>query len=368
MTTKLAEQVESLVNFNQELVPGGSVKGLMKSLDGKSRDLWFVKPGDIHVMPGLNPRVHDQAYQEGLQELAEDMVENGYYTDKPLTGFIATMDGKDQIVLGDGHRRFAAAQLAIKMGAPLEYLPLVLKDKSEMSMESLTKSLLHSNEGVPFTVFEKAVIAKRFKSYGWDDTKIAKELRVTPAFVGQLHTLSSSPMEIQRMVKEGTISATHAIETVKQHGEKAEEILTAAVVKAKAKGKGKATAKDTDSAARTRRAKSLGPKFYAAVVLLFADRPTMQVIDRTVYEELDALVTQVENGKVRKEPKAKAPKAPKEAKAKKVPLAKKVARASKKAEAKKAPWDAGYVKPGRKSAEAHAQAGMTQRGLGRLEW
>ena len=367
MTTKLSEQVNTLVNFNQELVPGGSVKGLMKQLDGKSRDLWFVKPADIHVLPGLNPRVHDQAYQEGLQELAEDMVANGYYNDKPLTGFISSIDGKDQIVLGDGHRRYAAAGLAMAMGAPIEYLPLVLKDKSEMSMESLTKSLLHSNEGVPFTVFEKAVIAKRFKSYGWDDTQIAKELRVTPAFVGQLHTLSGSPAEIQRLVKEGTISATHAIETVKQHGEKAEEVLTAAVEKAKGKGKSKATAKDTDSAARTRRAKSLGPKFYAAVVLLFADRPTMQVIDRAIYEELDALVTQVENGKARKEPKATAPKASKVAKEK----AAKAVKASKvkapKGGKKLAAWDPGYQKPGRKS-EARAQAGLTQRGMGRLEW
>ena len=341
---KIESQIKAFRDFDQQLVPGGPVKGLMKEIDGKSRDLWYVKPGDVHVIPGLNPRVQDQAYFDGVQALAEDMVANGYYADKPLTGFITNIEGKDVIALADGHRRHAAAQLAIKMGAPIEHVPLVLKDRSQ-SMEDITKSLLHSNEGVPFTVFEKAVIAKRFKMFGWDDARIAKEMRCTPAFVGQLHTLSSSPQAIQELVKAGTVSATHAIEMIKTHGGKATEVLTESVSKAKAKGKKKATSTDNSEAAKLRRAKSNGFRFYQAVVLLFADKEVMKVIDKEIYAELDSLVFAVENGKPPKDAKPvkeKKAKAPKEAKAKKTPLAKKIGRATKPKAAKvskPAAWD-----------------------------
>lgn len=335
-TTKLEQQIKSIVDFDGVVTPGSGIKNVMKGVGATSRDLWKVKPSEIHVMPGLNPRVQDQAYLDGLQELAEDMVANGYYEDKPLTGFLAVIDGKEQIVLGDGHRRLAAVQIAQKMGAPIETVPVVMKDRSQLSMEDLTKSLLHSNEGKPFTVYEKAILAKRFKSYGWEDARIAKEMRVTPAFVGQILTLASAPIDVQQLVKTGVISATHAIETIKAKGDQAEAVIKEAVIKAAKKGKGKVTAKDMDENARKRRAKNIGYELYSAVVLLFADKPTMQVIDRQVYEELDRLVTEVENGKPRK---AREPKAPKEAKApraekKVVPLAKKVARASKKASGK----------------------------------
>lgn len=329
-TTKLEQQIRSIVDFDQTVVPGSGVKGVMKNVGATSRDLWKVKPSEIHVMPGLNPRVQDEAYFQGLQELAEDMVANGYYEDKPLTGFLAIVEGKEQIVLGDGHRRLAAVQIAQKMGAPIETVPVVMKDKSQLSMADLTKSLLHSNEGKPFTVYEKAVLAKRFKSYGWEDARIAKEMRVTPAFVGQILTLASAPIDVQNLVKTGVISATHAIETLKAKGEQAEVVIKEAVAKAAKQGKGKVTAKDMDENTRKRRAKNIGYELYSAVVLLFADKQTMQVIDRQVYEELDRLVTEVENGKPRKPREPKASKAPKADK-KVVPLAKKVARASKKA-------------------------------------
>lgn len=344
-TTKLEQQIKSIVDFDQTVVPGSGVKGVMKNVGATSRDLWKVKPSEIHVMPGLNPRVQDEAYFQGLQELAEDMVANGYYEDKPLTGFLAIVEGKEQIVLGDGHRRLAAVQIAQKMGAPIETVPVVMKDKSQLSMEDLTKSLLHSNEGKPFTVYEKAVLAKRFKSYGWEDARIAKEMRVTPAFIGQILTLAAAPVDVQNLVKTGVISATHAIETIKAKGDQAETVIKEAVVKAAKKGKGKVTAKDMDENTRKRRAKNVGYELYSAVVLLFADKKTMDVIDRQVYEELDRLVTEIEVGKPRKPREPKAAKVPKADK-KVVPLAKKVARASKKAgkvegggDKKLAPWE-----------------------------
>jgi len=345
----LKEQIEGFTNFDRELTAGASAKTMMAEIKAKSRDLWQIKPSDIVVLPGFNPRVQNQIYFEGVAALGQDMVNHGYMQDKPLAGYIAKIDGADSIVLQDGHRRLAAVLWANEHGAKIDTVPMVLKDRSQ-SMVDLTVSLLHSNEGAPFTTYEKAVLAKRLKGYGWENKKIAAEMRCTAAFVGQLLDLAGSPEAIQQMVRDGKMSASHALDVVKAHGEKAVSVAEASVATAKSKGKTKTTAKDVADPA-VRKAKALGHEFYLVCDRIFRSTKIVEAMPNTVYEELDRLMTAVEvavqKAAAKKEPKvpkvkkvktpkaAKAPKAPKPIKVKKTPLAKKVAGAAKKT----APWD-----------------------------
>lgn len=331
----LKEQIEQFTGYDKELTPGSGAKAVMKEVGASSRDLYQVPIDKLRVEPGLNPRVQDRAYLEGIEVLAEDILNNGFYQDKPLSGYIAKSDGADVIVVIDGHRRFAAAKRAAAKGAQLEALPVVLKDKS-IGMAGLTLALLHSNEGQPFTVYEKAVIAKRLKSYGWENGRIAAEMRCTPAFVGQLLDLAGAPQAIQTMVQAGVLSATEAQKLVKEHGEDAVEVATEAASRAKAEGRTRVTAKDiTPKERKEKLARKHGFELYQAVLKLLKNDKVTKAMSNDEHAKIDGVLELIEAKP--KEPKPKKEKAPaKKAAAKKsgTPIAKKIATVSKKSAAK----------------------------------
>lgn len=336
----LRQQIEQFTNFSTDLVGGGSVKKIMADVSAKSADLWQVAPEEIVVLPGYNPRVHNTAYYEGIAALGEGMAKNGYMQDKPLAVYIAKIDGHDRLVLQDGHRRHAGVMYAkATLGAPIKSVPIVVKPKSANSVD-LLKEMLHANEATPFSMYEKAVIAKRFKGYGWTDKQIAEEMRCTTAFVGQLLNLAGAPQAIQQLVETGQMAATAAMDIVATHGEAAVEVAQEAVKRAKAAGKTKATMKDVPSAAdqKAKNAKKVAFDMYKLLVKLSKDEALMKKMDAKCMEEMDRCIGIVETLRKPKEPKApKAAKTPKAPKAIKVKPAKKTA--AKKTSAKVAPWD-----------------------------
>lgn len=324
----LQQQIVGITDFQRELVAGSGAKGVMSAIGAQSRDLYQVPVSAITVLDGLNPRIANRMYLEGVQALSEDIERLGFWQDKPLAGYIAKIDGKDTVVLQDGHRRLAAVKMAIERGVQIEKLPMVLKDKSQ-SMVDLTLALLHSNEGVPFNMYEKAILAKRLKGYGWENKDIAAEMRCTTVFVGQLLTLAGSPQAIQELVKAGNLSGTEAIDIVKEHGEDAVEVANQKVAAAAAKGNKKATKKDalTPAERRAKRAKTYGYELYkiANKLLLPSNKKVVDAMPTELYTELDTIMTAIEKDPPKKA--VKEPKAPKATAAKK-PAAKKLA-----------PWD-----------------------------
>lgn len=332
----LRMQIEGFANFDKTLVPGAPVKKMMAGT--KSSDLYKVKPQDITVMPGYNPRVHNKAFFEKIEWLSDQMVKHGYYQDKPLACFIAKIDGEDRLVLQDGHRRHAAVLKAIEKGAPIKEVPVVLKERTENAVD-LTLALLHSNEGEPFTTFEKAVLAKRLKKMGWENKQIAEEFSVTPAFVGQLLTIASAPQSITDLVQNGNLSATEAHRLMMQEGvEAAAEIATEGMARAKAQGRNKITAKDLSPAdLKARNARKHGYDLYRVVKRLRDDPAIEKKMSDKDIEIVDEIVADIEKkAKPKAEKPAKAPKAEKPAKkaaAKKTtekatPMAKKIADAT----------------------------------------
>lgn len=328
-------QIEGFANFDRTLTPGKSAKAAMADLKAGSSDLWKVKPQDITVLPGFNPRVQNRAFFEGIQVLAENMVAHGYMQDKPLAVYSAKIDGEDKLVLQDGHRRLAAVLRAIEMGAPIKVVPVVLKERTE-SMIDLTLALLHSNEGQPFSTFEKAILAKRLKKYGWENKQIAAEFRCTAAFVGQLLLMASAPQAIADLVQQGNLSATEAHRLMMTHGaEEAGRMATEGAAAAKAAGRTKITAKDlTPSDLKAKNAKKYAFELYKAVKKMREDPAIEKLLEDKQIDAVDAMLAAIEKKpRVKAEPKPpKAPKAVKTVKAPKavkavkaVPLAKKIA-------------------------------------------
>lgn len=316
MTTD--KEFKATTDYSGELT-AGNLKKTMTDLGAKSNDLWKVRPSDIQILPGYNPRIRNDKYNQKIRWLADQMKEHGYYPDKPLAGYVAVEAGKQVIYLQDGHGRLEAALLAIKEGAPIETLPMVMKDRS-MSQVDLTIALVTSNEGEPFGAMEKAALVKRFRAFDKTDTEIAAIMRCTPAYVGQLATLAGAPRKIRDMVADGEVSATNAIEMMRKHADGATDVLEAAVATAKAKGKGKASAKDDKASALVARQKQAGPELYRLIDLLMSDKANK--FTGPASDELDSLMFKIENGPPKKEKPVKVPKV---AKVKKVPT-KKVAK------------------------------------------
>lgn len=93
----------------------------------------------------------------------------------------------------------------------------------------------------PLTTYEQAVVCKRLAGFGWESKEIARRLGYSTAqYVDGLLSLASAPLAVRRMVMEKATSATTAIDAIKKHGDKAADVLLAAMVKS---GKQRVTAK-----------------------------------------------------------------------------------------------------------------------------
>lgn len=253
--------------FNIELV-AGNVKAAMKDAGASSSDLWKVEPSQLRILPDFNCRVQNDAYTARVRKIADSIKANGYYPDKPLSGFVAKEDGADVIYVTGGHRRHAAVHLAIEEGAEIATVPVIVKAKGT-SMEDLTVDLIVGNDGEPLSTYEQAVVCKRLVGFGWDSKEIARRVGYASAqYVDGLLSLAAAPVAVRKMVMEEVVSATTAIEAIKKHGNKAQEVLLAAVVKS---GTGRVTAKHMPEAEFKKTVRKQAEPMYTALTKVKAD-------------------------------------------------------------------------------------------------
>lgn len=229
-----------------KLVPG-AVKGAMKDAGATSRDLWFVPIGSLQVIPGFNVRVRDQSYLDHIASITESMLEEGYYADKPLSGYVGRLGEANVVFVTDGHSRLEAAGNAIQRGASIERIPVVVA-QSSMTVEDLTVSLVRSNDGRQLTPYEKSIVCKRLQRFNWGDEQIAKRLGLSQPYVHDLLLLAGSPFELREMVIQGLVSPTMAIETIKSKGPDALDELQRCLTAAEAEGVTRVTKKHSPEA------------------------------------------------------------------------------------------------------------------------
>lgn len=223
----------------------GNVKAAMREAQAVSSDLWKVPLDQIHIIAGFNVRSNAADHKAHVDGLTESILANGFYASKPLSGYVALEDDKQIIYLTDGHCRLEAVHAAIRRGAEIHALPVVVSPKGT-SLEDLTVALVTSNSGKPLTPYEVGIVCKRLTGFGWDEKQIAAKLCMTVQRVGGLLDLIGAPKAVRDLVVAGTVSATQAIETLKRHGPTAGDKLQAGAEKARATGKAKATKKHID--------------------------------------------------------------------------------------------------------------------------
>jgi len=279
------------LTFDAQFHPG-SIKAAMKLVGAGSRDLWQVDPHQIKTCDNFNVRVQNEAYDARIRFLADSIKQNGFFQDFPLAGYVAKEDSGEVIYITGGHRRLAAALLAISEGAELTRVPVVVS-QSGVSMEDLTVALVIGNEGEPLSLYEVGVVCKRLSSMGLAESEIARRLQRTPQQVKDVLLLIGSSHVIRQMVIDNVVSATFAIEMLNTHGAKALDKLMEAQNRAEAAGKTKVTAKHAaPDAIFKKTVKKAAQPMFEVITEISAD-PAYQSLSPAVRTKLDELLAKL---------------------------------------------------------------------------
>jgi ParB family chromosome partitioning protein len=208
----------------------------LRDLAEGKRDLLMFDPRKIKVDPGYNIRdLSTPEAQEKLRDLARSIGSIG--VQQPLT---VRLKGDDAYVVA-GHRRLAAALIAIEGGAEIKTVPCIAEAKGT-SEDDRTADLIVSNSQDPLKALEVAAGIKRLIGFGWDSAKIAERCGWgSVQTVDNYLALLSAPEDVKSMVRSGEVSASTAREVVRKHGDKAGETLANAKRQANSEGKTRVT-------------------------------------------------------------------------------------------------------------------------------
>jgi ParB family chromosome partitioning protein len=293
-TTEQIEQLGRLMDFSGEVntVP---TKTLMTVLTHTKGEQINLDPKHLRVMPDFNPRIKDKAYFDHIRTIADSIIENGYFADKPLAG-ISGYEGKRSVIyITDGNCRFEALKIAMAEGAPIQWVPVVLKDRTT-TMEDLVVALVKSNEGKRFNPLELAVAAKRLFKYGWSSKKIAQKLGFSEDYVNKLLALAGAPHEIRKMIESGQVGAFTALESMRQHGPDATSVLQDAMVSAQASGHSSITRKHLPMQVFKKTLQKTAPKM-ADVIERIQQQPAFASLPAELRDSVNELVAMVTEAK-----------------------------------------------------------------------
>jgi len=241
-------QIQAFLGFDGQIQLAPQ-KALNTVFAGSSREETFamVPVKRLRVMPGFNPRIRNARHAAHIRRIANSMLLEGYYPDKPLA-VVSGHEGthrqqKVVLFITEGGCRFEALQLAIAEGAQITEVPCVFKPRST-TMGDLTRALVKSNQGLEFTPLEVAIVVARMQKNGLSVAEIAHDLDFTEVYIHQLLTIASAPPAIILLIESGEVTVSTAFEAITQHGAEATEILQQALKGAKDSGKTKISRKD----------------------------------------------------------------------------------------------------------------------------
>jgi ParB family transcriptional regulator, chromosome partitioning protein len=236
----------------------GSAKGIT-DLDGVTRNttaLLMVSPELIRPIKGFNPRIHEakdagtgKSYAEELEELKNSIQTEGFFLDKPISGYPGMEDGENVVYIIDGHRRMEAVQALLDEGVEIASVPVVLSpantDPIKLVIQNVKKNLNRR-----FTFFETSFQVARLLGIGKSKADIVELMGLTEVAVQDcLDFIEIVPKPIREHVKLGRISGTEALRICRQSAyknnpDKAIAKVQEMIEKAESEGRTKASRKD----------------------------------------------------------------------------------------------------------------------------
>lgn len=223
-----------------------SFKQMIKDGELKRADAMKARLEDLHEEPGFNLRVEGEELEESIDALAEFIFAGGQI---PALEVRPRAEGGMWVV--DGHRRRRAYLKLDQAGrlprAPGKENPEVMKAWVSIvafdgNDADRVARVITSQEGKKLSALELADGYKRLLAFGWTLDQIAKKVGKTRQHVEQVMTLGNANTDVQQLVASGLVSATTAVQVVRQHGEDAGKVLGGELQKAHATGKKKVTA------------------------------------------------------------------------------------------------------------------------------
>jgi hypothetical protein len=218
--------------FDLTLTPG-NLKESMKLAGAKSGDLWKVPPSMLHEINGFNVRLLTPRWFARVRSLADSMKRTGYMLHKPMTGYAGKdAAGKDTIYITDGYTRRAAIELAnseLPKDKQITVVSVVTHDAQKTTMVELNTQLIAGNQESALLPYESAIVIDRLAKAGESIDAIAARTGFSTEWVQGLLSLIAAPEGLRRMVADDVITATFAIDTIKEHGDKAFEVLQEAL-------------------------------------------------------------------------------------------------------------------------------------------
>jgi len=193
----------------------------------------LISLDDIHVKAGFNKREDDERTQKADDDLFDFLMGGGTV---PALEVKAREEGGVWVV--EGHRRRRVYERCRTAGKPVDRIaivPFVGNDVASVAR------IMTSNNQLALTPLEQSAVVKELSAFNLTPAEIAKLVNKSVSTVENLLTLSTANHDVQQFVKAGEVSVGVAVERVKEHGDKAGEILQQDKKAASAAGKKKVT-------------------------------------------------------------------------------------------------------------------------------
>lgn len=231
-------------------------RGLLTSGDAQRR----LRLDALHQLPNFNPRVRSEKFLQGIKDLADQMGLHGYLNEFPIGVIAVFEEGQEKVYYWDGHRRMLAVHMhnervraKIEAGTADEDKDVLIESvpvefaRQGTTIEDLQERIGAANSGVQLTAYEKGILAMRMlnSKKQYDQAAIAVALGISQPYLARLLTLMSSPRELQDMVASEKVSATYAMNMLRDYKDKALAKIKAQLSVSAAKGQTRVMPKDS---------------------------------------------------------------------------------------------------------------------------
>lgn len=214
-----------MANSFKQMIKGGVIK--------RSDTGMFISIDDIHVRPDFNRREDNERTRKADDETFNFLMEGGVV---PALEVVPRDEGGVWIV--EGHRRQRCFLRCRETGKPVDRIHIVPFTGNDVQRIA---RIMTSNNQLPLTTIEQAAVVRDLAAFNLSTAEIAKLVHKSIPTVENLLTLSVANHDVQQAVKAGEVSVSVAVDRVKEHGEKAGEVLEKDKAAAAAAGRKKVT-------------------------------------------------------------------------------------------------------------------------------
>jgi len=208
-------------------------KMIKEKIISRSDSGMFISLDNIHVKEGFNKREDDERTRLADDDLFAFLMAGGTV---PAIEAVARDEGGVWVV--EGHRRRSCYERCRAAGKPVDRIaivPFVGNDIDRLAR------IMTSNNQLQLSPIGQSGVVKDLAAFNLSTAEIAKLVHKSIPTVEKLLALSAANYNVQQLVKGGDVSVDVAVDRVKEHGEKAAEVLEQDKKLAAAAGKKKVT-------------------------------------------------------------------------------------------------------------------------------